>query len=134
MLLRPNAPVDWRPYSRRALLALGLALLLQPLAGSLSQKAAGPLTPSLPTLRPRPLLPISFEPNAGQTAPGVRFTAHGMGGTLFFSPSEVVLALPAPGTPNAKLPAGETPSGKNKPGSAPVPLRLQFIGTNPSAA
>jgi hypothetical protein len=33
-------------------------------------------------------------PNAGQTDPAARFQAHGMGGTLFFAPDELVLSLP----------------------------------------
>lgn len=39
-------------------------------------------------------LPLSFVPNAGQFDPRVRFQAHGLGGELFFTPSEVVLSLP----------------------------------------
>ncbi|HET9494024.1 MAG TPA: SBBP repeat-containing protein, partial [Chloroflexia bacterium] len=38
-------------------------------------------------------LPLSFEPNAGQADPAVRFTARAAGGTMYFTPSEVVLAL-----------------------------------------
>ena len=41
-------------------------------------------------------LPLSFVPNAGQTNPAVRFQVRGMGGTLFFTPREVVLSLPTP--------------------------------------
>ena len=41
-------------------------------------------------------LPLSFVPNAGQTDPAVRFQAQGMGGTLFFTPGEIVLLLPSP--------------------------------------
>ena len=39
-------------------------------------------------------LPLIFVPNAGQTDPAVRFQAETLGGTLFFTPTEVVLALP----------------------------------------
>ncbi|HEU5012968.1 MAG TPA: Calx-beta domain-containing protein [Roseiflexaceae bacterium] len=39
-------------------------------------------------------LPLTFVPNAGQTDPQVRFQAQAMGGTIFFTPGEVVLALP----------------------------------------
>src|SRR5207253_1242006 len=42
-------------------------------------------------------LPLSFEPNEGQpplgSYPSVRFQAHAPGGTLFFTPNEVVLSL-----------------------------------------
>jgi hypothetical protein len=39
-------------------------------------------------------LPLSFVPNTGQADPQVRFQASGLGGTLFFTPNEIVLALP----------------------------------------
>ena len=38
---------------------------------------------------------LLFEPNAGQTAPPVSFTASSAGGRLFFTPREVVLSLVA---------------------------------------
>ena len=41
-------------------------------------------------------LPLSFIPNAGQTDPSVQFQAQGLGGSLFFTPGEVVLELPTP--------------------------------------
>src|SRR5215212_1875639 len=37
-------------------------------------------------------LPLSFEPNAGQTDPSVRFMAHTGAGTLFFNSSSIVIA------------------------------------------
>ena len=41
-------------------------------------------------------LPLSFVPNFGQEDEAVRFQAQGLGGRLFFTPSEVVFALPNP--------------------------------------
>src|SRR5918911_1513897 len=38
-------------------------------------------------------LPLSFVANAGQSDPAVRFQAEGMGGSIFFTPEEVVLAF-----------------------------------------
>src|SRR5687768_13223508 len=38
-------------------------------------------------------LPMSFEPNRGQTAAEVRFLSRGAGYTLFLTPSAAVLAL-----------------------------------------
>ena len=38
-------------------------------------------------------LPLSFEENQGQTAPEVRYVAHGSGYELFLTPQEAVLAL-----------------------------------------
>ncbi len=39
-------------------------------------------------------LPLAFTPNHGQHDPAVRFQAGALGGTLFFSPDAVTLALP----------------------------------------
>ncbi len=38
-------------------------------------------------------LPLSFEPNAGQTNGEVQYMARASGGTFYFAPSEVVLSL-----------------------------------------
>src|SRR5687768_14327791 len=38
-------------------------------------------------------LPLSFEPNWGQTNEQVRYLVHARGGTFFFTPSEVALSL-----------------------------------------
>src|SRR6266508_5138818 len=40
-------------------------------------------------------LPLSFEPNRGQTDARVKFLAHGRGYRLFLTPREAVLALDA---------------------------------------
>ena len=56
-------------------------------------------------------LPLSFEPNVGQTGSEVRYMARASGGTFFFTPSEVVLRL------------------KGADGSAGV-LRTTFVGAN----
>jgi hypothetical protein len=45
-------------------------------------------------------LPMHFEPNLGQTAADVRFTAHGHGYTLYLTEEEVVFSL-LPGKPRA---------------------------------
>src|SRR5438132_1235809 len=55
-------------------------------------------------------LPISIEANAGQTDPSVRYMAHMPGGALYFTPSEVVLALQGSHT------AHDGPEGSSKPG------------------
>ena len=68
-------------------LALLLALVMLPMAGSLAWPS-----PAGPTLVPDfGKLPLSFVPNIGQTDPTVHFQVWGMGGTLFFTPGEVVL-------------------------------------------
>ncbi len=77
------------------LLWRGLAILsvLSALAASLPSgpKLAGLTSPSIAPDFGK--LPLSFVPNVGQTDPAVRFQAHSMGSTLFFTPNEVVLSL-----------------------------------------
>jgi hypothetical protein len=41
-------------------------------------------------------LPLPFVPNVGQSDPAVSFQAHSSGGTLFFTPEEVVLSIGIP--------------------------------------
>ena len=53
-------------------------------------------------------IPLSFEPNAGQADPAVRFLAHTPGGLLLFTPSAVVLAFKEP-TRSADRPQPQTP-------------------------
>src|SRR5919199_5661736 len=56
-------------------------------------------------------LPLYFEPNVGQTDPGVRFVAHAYGGDLFFMRSGVALSLQGAG-PTADLDASRSAAGK----------------------
>jgi YVTN family beta-propeller protein len=58
-------------------------------------------------------LPLWFVPNAGQTAPMVRFQARSANGTLFFSPDQITFSL-APGV------------------QPPAAVRLRFEGANPA--
>jgi hypothetical protein len=73
-------------------------------------------------------LPLSFEPNAGQTDQRVRFMARASGGTLFFTPAEVVLTLPSV---EPRFSAREHDLAAERDTSV---LRLQFVGANPSAS
>lgn len=86
-------------------------------------------------------LPLSFVSNAGQTDPAVRFLAHSVEGTLFFTPDGVVFSLSAPHelsvpsvehiyNPRSSLayPSGQTPA--YPPGQATV-VRLHFEDANP---
>jgi len=45
-------------------------------------------------------LPLSFEPNVGQTDPSVRYISHGSGYTLFLTGDEAVLSLEQPDEPD----------------------------------
>jgi uncharacterized repeat protein (TIGR01451 family) len=63
-------------------------------------------------------LPLSFEPNQGQAAGGVRFLTRGPGYTLLLKADEAMLALRQP---SAKSPAG-----------TPDQLRIELRGANPA--
>jgi hypothetical protein len=52
-------------------------------------------------------LPLTFIPNTGQTDARARFMLRGMGGTLFFGPGELTLALRLPTRP--RQPAARLP-------------------------
>ncbi len=75
-------------------------------------------------------LPLSFMPNVGQSQPEVSYQVRGLGGTLAFTRSEVLLALPLPPT--------ETPADNSVPyqqsdsPTASTILRLQFVDANPA--
>jgi Beta-propeller repeat len=74
------------------LLVLGAAWLLR-------RDIATPHSPNLPastnqTQASLARLPISFEPNQGQTDATAKFAAHGRGYGLYLTPSEAVLTLP----------------------------------------
>lgn len=86
-----------------------LGLLLPPGSMPIRDQAAAVGAPDLPTL------PLAFVPNQGQTDPVVQFQAQSMGGTVFFTPHEVVVALPSA--------AAEQP--------APT-VRLSFLDANPT--
>src|SRR5262249_31838069 len=97
------------------------------LPGSPRPAATEPLTATVQKAMRQ--LPLAFVPNAGQTEAAVRFVAHGLGGTLFFTPREVVLALPA-GAPTQTLDLARGParSHQARPARALNVLRLRFVG------
>jgi len=85
-------------------------------------------------------LPISFEPNRGQTDSAIQFLARGMGYTLFLAPGEAVLSLHSSSNHLAEAVPRGLPSAigmhdanrqKSMPTSSTVHMRL--IGSNPSA-
>jgi hypothetical protein len=101
--------------------SIATAVLLMPTAGWGSRR------PALSSL------PVSFVANQGQTDPAVRFQAHALGGTVFFTPSEVVLTLPrtSPGAhgPGAAsdLAAGGAAAAAAPHGVAVGVVRLRFL-------
>ena len=73
----------------------GLALLPNPFQSSPEPSTA---SASLPSSRTQLLaafshLPMIFEPNVGQSHPGVKFLAHGAGYSLFLTPEGATMAL-----------------------------------------
>ena len=73
-------------------------------------------------------LPLSFEPNQGQTAGEVQFLSRGRGYTLFLSSSDSVLAL--------HRGHRGTRAERREPGpsaDAPAALRMHLVGANSSA-
>jgi hypothetical protein len=83
-------------------------------------------------------LPIHFEPNVGQTDSSVSYMAHTSGAMLFFSPSEITLALKSPAQGQGKnqradksSPLPSEPAGAaadSTPGGRVV--SLSFVGAN----
>jgi hypothetical protein len=125
---------------KRARLVVTMAFLLAtaalwPAWRHLIGPATSPLSGMTPALS---MLPLSFEPNAGQTDPSVSFVARAPGSNLYFTDSEVVIALQTGGTagPRAQQPSpanAQLPPGSElKPPalSEPSVVRLQFIGAD----
>src|SRR4051812_38538248 len=82
-------------------------------------------------------LPISFEPNQGQTAGVVQYLARGAGYALFLTPGEMVLTLHA-SSPEARKPhGGPLPSAIMSPAvqgaDKSAAVRMQLIGSNKHA-
>ncbi len=110
-----------------ALLALAALLVVFPFSGS---------TPPVPGSLAMPLefdrLSLAFVPNAGQTDKAVRFQAHGMGSTIFFTPGELVLTLPEVTVDQRQVPYVEQRPWPVSDQRSSV-LRLRFEDTNPTA-
>ena len=92
-----------RPIALISSLVLGLTLL--PAAGgahgaSSGSAAAHSAAATTGTARAYPALPLSFEPNRGQTDPRARYLAHGRGYTLFLTDNGAVLSFARPTTPS----------------------------------
>jgi hypothetical protein len=76
-----------------------LVLLVLGAAGLLIRDTATPHSPNLPASSTQiqaslARLPISFEPNQGQSDSATKFVAHGRGYGLYLRPSEAILTLP----------------------------------------
>jgi len=82
-------------------------------------------------------LPLSFEPNQGQSDSRVKFLAHGNGYGLYLTSSEAVLALPQRGKdesrPVVEMQFGGANQSAQIAGTSLLPGKSSyFIGNNPS--
>jgi hypothetical protein len=117
-------------------LLLATALLL--IAGS----SAGPRAAAKLSLQPKKLpdygkLPLSFEPNHGQTNGTVKFVSRGAGYTLFLTPTEAVFSLRQGSNKVSSEYAAIGKSGQTTPTSGQPPdavLRVQLVGPNSLAS
>ncbi len=125
--------------TRRSLLPTGVACALI-LAGTVTLSGAKPaaagrvasLSPKLSASYGK--LPLSFEPNLGQTDEQVKFISRGAGYTLFLTPTEAVFSL-LQGDAAKNVSAADllnpTPSAKQAPDAV---LRVQLATPNRTAA
>jgi YVTN family beta-propeller protein len=75
-------------------------------------------------------LPLSFEPNAGQTDPRVKFLSHGGGHTLFLTSTEAVLSLTKKRDDGVSLHGANDKAARETESSV---LRMRLLGANPDA-
>jgi hypothetical protein len=73
-------------------------------------------------------VPLSFEPNVGQTDSQFSFLSRGSGYTLFLNSQEAVFSLQSGQADASSAPAPQTSN------QTPSVLRMQLVGANPVAA
>jgi Beta-propeller repeat len=74
-------------------------------------------------------LPLSFEPNQGQTDAQVKFLSHNSHYNLFLTPSEAVFTLPVRSEPVS----ARGRRSKHSQMTSEAVLRMEMIGANPAA-
>jgi hypothetical protein len=77
-------------------------------------------------------LPLSFEPNRGQTDPRVKFVSRAGNQTLWLTADEAVLAIGRPSRPDRPDPNKAAAVRETE--IAPAVLRMKFVGANTSPA
>src|SRR6478672_2334886 len=75
-------------------------------------------------------LPLSFEPNRGQTDPRVKFVSRAGNRTLWLTSDEAVLAVGQPSRPTG--PGAKKVAAVKENQIAPDVLRMKFVGANTS--
>jgi RHS repeat-associated protein len=73
-------------------------------------------------------LPLAFVPNSGQADSQARFVTHSMGGSLFFTPDGIAMALPTPQASNND--AAHRGQRQRIRASRPLVVQMQFIDAN----
>lgn len=126
-----------RPPARRGSWWIAALALAAALHGR--THASPPDAPRPPAGALMQSLPLAFVPNLGQSDPAVRFQAKSLGGAVFFTPSEVVLALPQSraGSPESRRHRAGDPREMALGSDEGVPVkfvRIRLIGSAPTAA
>ena len=95
-----------RDYWLMGVFFLAIALFLEVSSQGEKQSAVDTVRPAKGAhlLKAHGQLPLSFEVNAGQTDPRVKFLARGAGYTLFLTPTEAVVATCRAARANGRSP------------------------------
>ncbi len=138
MLALARAPFKLRQTARAAIIVVLLTAVMM----LVTEGTFGP-SGSLPTLSVVTGLPLSFEPNVGQVAAPAQFLVRQSNSSIFFTPSEVVLAL-APGNPDRKarttlgtLSSGDLDQSSRSPSTqltTLTTLRMTFVDADSGSA
>jgi hypothetical protein len=142
----------FKPRARRVIFSSLIAIGLTILFGALSTTGRGhkqntsPLqsTGSDPAAAARTRvaeaygkLPMMFQANAGQTDEGVKFTARGVGYSLFLTPTESVFVMSRRESESKESRRNESDSERAAKARRPAErtvLRMKLAGANPDAA
>jgi hypothetical protein len=118
--------------------ALSLPSLSAPPAKAIpSPNAHASILPSrAPTIQDWGRLPLSFEPNRGQTNARVRFLTHTGNNALFLTPSEAIFTLSTTSDRSASQAAPRKAHNARLTveNSTRIALRMQIVGADPKAS
>ena len=121
---RPHSRMEAMPFTHRSLwllissaLATGVALAAQ------TQEKSLPGAAPVRAIEAFAKLPLSFEPNQGQTEGQVKFLSRGAGQTLFLTQSKAVLRV-------ARFERGPLETGTTEPRTSGTVLGMSFIGAS----
>jgi hypothetical protein len=78
-------------------------------------------------------LPLSFEPNKGQTDPAVKYMARGNQFTLFLTSAETIFALPATSSASVMVGKHDTSAGQFSTSLTWAAIRMRMVGADPKA-